>query len=71
MGGPSAFEPFFKHFIQKHASTAVDSDVFKSDFVEFFAGHANVHQIDWQVRVKLAGLTMFTQASASALPQES
>ena len=50
VGGPSVFEPFFKHFIQKHASTAVDSSQFKSDFLQFFAGNAHIAQIDWEVR---------------------
>jgi hypothetical protein len=52
VGGASVFEPFFKHFIQKHASSAVDSNQFKEDFLEFFAGNANIHQIDWEVSVK-------------------
>jgi len=50
VGGPSVFEPFFKHYIQSNRYKSIDTDVFKTMFIEYFTelGKAEaIKAVDW------------------------
>lgn len=48
-GGPSVFEPFFRHYLDKYKYKSIVTDDFKSTLYEFFQGKADdkLAQIDW------------------------
>lgn len=50
-GGPSQFEPFFRHYLDKYKYKSVVTDDFKSTLYEFFNGKADdaLAQIDWDM----------------------
>jgi len=50
VGGPSAFEPFFKHYIQTNRFKSIDTDVFKNMFIEYFTEQGKgetIKAVDW------------------------
>lgn len=50
VGGPSVFEPFFKTYIQTNRFKSIDTDTFKSQFLDYFTktGSSNLIQdIAW------------------------
>ncbi|EFN56177.1 hypothetical protein CHLNCDRAFT_22427, partial [Chlorella variabilis] len=47
VGGSSAFEPFFKRYVQRFAATPLTSDDFRAFFCDYFKDNAAIAQVDW------------------------
>lgn len=56
-GGPSVFEPFFRHYLEKYKYKSVVTDDFKRTLYEYFNGKADdkLAQIDWDLHLYSAG----------------
>ena len=47
VGGPPKMEPFLKFYYKKFAYKSIDSDTFKSTFLEYFKDVEAVKEVDW------------------------
>jgi hypothetical protein len=56
--------------LQKHAYGTVDTEAFQADFVEFFAGHEGLQQIDWQAWLHQPGMPPLKNQFDATLMEE-
>ena len=47
VGGPPKMEPFLKFYYKKFAYKSIDSDTFKSTFLEYFKDVEAIKEVDW------------------------
>jgi len=59
VGGKNIFEPFLRSYLEKHAYKSVDTDEFKSFFIEYFdrTGRGReIEKIDWDLWLNGEGM---------------
>jgi len=56
VGGPDAFEPFFKLWIQNNSGNCVTSDQFKDFFNNYFRDVPSASQVDWDTWLYAPGM---------------
>lgn len=49
VGGPAAFNPFMRAYIDRFKFGTVNSQQFKAFFLDFYRGHACLAEIDWHM----------------------
>lgn len=59
VGGPALFEPFLKSYFSKFAYQSIDSDDFKTFFLDYFSGIASVESIDWDTWLHQPGMPVY------------
>jgi len=59
VGGATVFEPFLKEYYKKFAYKSIDSDTFKSFFLEHFSATASVQEIDWDTWFYKPGMPIY------------
>ena len=71
VGGSDIFEPFLKSYIQQFSYSSINSDDFKSYFLEYFSGVPAVEKIDWETWLYSAGMPVYRPQFNDSLARES
>ena len=71
VGGPDIFEPFLKSYIQQFSYSSINSDDFKSYFLEYFTGLAAVAEIDWETWFYSGGMPVYRPQFNDSLARQS
>jgi len=59
VGGGAVFEPFLKAYYTKFAYKSIDSEAFKSYFLEYFSSNEEVKKIDWNTWFNSPGMPIY------------
>jgi len=71
VGGAALFEPFLKSYYKKFAYQSINSDMFKSYFLEQFSGVDAVKSIDWDTWFNKPGMPIYKPKFDDSLAKES